>query len=156
MNKMLISLFLVFTLSGCDSDLYNELFRNPYQVEIADKVELGADWKEFSPDPALEIINQTQWITLEFEDVITWDFKMDGFESDGLLDKDGNPVQIDIKVLTQDGTTYYMSETALAGFIAFGTDGEKLPRGSSVSKVYIKSDKVIANVKIGWLCITGK
>ncbi|WLQ15407.1 hypothetical protein O5O45_05675 [Hahella aquimaris] len=156
MNKILISLLLAFTLSACDNDLYNELFRNPYMVDVAEGVELDQNWKKFSPKYPLEIINQRQWVTIGFEGAEKWGFIMDGWESRGLVDQDDNPVQIDVKIVTQDGREFHLTESAKASFIAFGIYSTKLPKDTEVSTIYIRSSRAIADANIGWLCTTGK
>ncbi|ABC31271.1 conserved hypothetical protein [Hahella chejuensis KCTC 2396] len=156
MNKFLITLLLAFTLSACDNDLYNELFRNPYMVDVAEGVKLDQEWKKFSPKSPLEIINQRQWVTIGFEGAEKWDFIKDGMESIGLVDQDDNPIKIDVKIITLDGREFRLAESSISSFIAFGIYSTKLPKDTEVSTIYIRSSRAIADANIGWLCTTGK
>jgi len=65
-KKTLLSFVIILSLAACDNSTYNELFRNPYIVEVVEANSINADkWYEFATKA--EAYNKNNEIHISFD-----------------------------------------------------------------------------------------
>jgi hypothetical protein len=162
--RSFLLLIAIFALTGCDKHLFNEIFRNPHIVEIAELDSLKANqWYEF--DTNIKALNKRQNLVIEFlgSDPSELDSEIVGFEiyGDGpsrffstrFPDKD---IIIDVKIRSVKGNEYTFVPRGQSGGMIFINTSDISIMGELISSIRIKSNLDHKNIKLTWISRTGK
>ena len=158
MKRIIILLLSTFFITACDSDTFNEIFRNPHIVEIAKIESMEADkWYEF--DTHLEAINREQTITVSFDgsDPKSLDFSV--IENKSVFKSEkfpGKIIDIDIIATSSSNIEYEFKPSGRSNSIYFIPRKDKINKGEVITKVRIKGNLNYRNVNMEWMSRTGK
>lgn len=148
----------VLMLSACDNQVFNEVFRNPYVVEIAKIDSLEANkWYEFKTEA--KAINKIQEMMISFDGGLGED--IDIFSRDDrsiYVSKKypGREIEMDLVVMDSSGKEYKWIPSGLARGILFSDYENEIPMGEMITKVKVRGNVDYRNVKITWISRTGK
>ena len=157
MKRIFILLLSTFLITACDSNTFNEIFRNPHIVEISKIESMEADkWYEF--DTHLEAINREQTITVSFDgsDPKSLDFSV--IENKSVFKSEkfpGKIIDIDIIATSSSNIEYEFKPSGQSGGMIFWPL-EKIKLNEEISSIKIKSNLNINAVSIEWMSRTGK
>ena len=152
-------------LTACDNELFNELFRNPYIIEVAELDNINANqWYEFETNA--KALNKSQYIEVLFKgseagnlDVthVGHDENYEGgrhvFTSTAFSEDE---IIFEIKGLTNDGVEYSFTGSGLANGIYFEYLDEPVLMGKTITLIRMKANLDHEDIKVMWVSRTGK
>ncbi|UTV99863.1 hypothetical protein KDW99_01555 [Marinomonas rhizomae] len=156
--KRIIILLSTFFITACDSNTFNEIFRNPHIVEIAKIENMEADkWYEF--DTKLEAINREQTITVSFEgsDPKILDFSI--IDNKSIFKSEKFPekvIDFEIVATSSSNIEYAFKPSGQSGGIIFRLKEKKIDKEEIIVRIKIKGNLNYKNVNIEWMSRTGK
>ena len=154
-------LLLTIGLTGCDSSLFNELFRNPHIVEIGHLDNMEADkWYEFRTE--IKALNHTQNIIVSFDGSAPDELTYNHLDSSGVSLNYQSSLfpekSIDFELLAYDegNKEYKFRPSGQSKGIIF-IDEHNIPLQKETLKLFkIKSNLKHKNIHITWISRTGK
>ncbi|MFT4763374.1 MAG: hypothetical protein ACI9OH_000460 [Oleispira sp.] len=162
--RSFLLLIAIFALTGCDKHLFNEIFRNPHIVEIAELDSLKANqWYEF--DTNIKAINKSQEVIIDFlgsapseldSEIVGFDIYGDGpsrFFSTRFPDKD---IIIEINARSSEGDEYTFHPIGQSSGIIYINKSDISIRGKVINSIKIKSNLDHESIKLTWISRTGK
>lgn len=161
-NHLITILLLTVSLTGCDSSVFNELFRNPYIVEIGHLDSMRPDkWYEFNTKKT-KALNLWQEITITFNGSEPSKLNFENDNSTKLKSSSypDSYIKFDVVAFDMSGKKYSFRQVGLSNGIIFSCECE---RGKSTSlqgkdfiKFKVKANLDYKNVNITWMSRTGK
>ena len=162
----MLSFVIILSLAACDNSTYNELFRNPYIVEVVEANSINADkWYEF--DTKAEAYNKNNEIHISFDgsEPEKMTFQTVDFHTE--TNPFGTPEYIstafpedkiifDVKAVDIDDIEYDFTAVGQGGGIIFEYDKNSPLIGKTIKGIWIKSNLDHENVKVTWVSRTGK
>lgn len=122
---------------------------------LVESVTLGQEWQTFTFRPPLEVQRVGQVILMQLEGVTDW------VEPHGaLLLNDGSKIQIEVKLIDQNGERHALVPVSIGASVGFGParaeEGAGFAKGRQFIELRLRSNKPILTKKIEWYCWTGK
>lgn len=163
--NVLIVVFSLLTLSACDMDDFNSVFRSPYIVDIGSIESMEPNkWYEFSRD--FEAINSRQQVRFSFigSDPQSLDMKVKNdpthrlgqrseFETDLYPNK---KIKINVFIYDEAGKEYEFEALGKSSAILlYSASGENL-KGKKFKAIKVRSNLNLKDIEITWISTTGK
>jgi hypothetical protein len=164
--RSFLLLIAIFALTGCDKHLFNEIFRNPHIVEIAELDSLKANqWYTFQTD--IKVLNKNQVIRIDFLgsapeelalEIIDYDINSgeggrSQFHSKRFPNKE---ILFNVKASDTTGTEYMFYPGGHSSGIRYHNKHDINMREKLINSIKIKSDIDHKNIKLTWISSTGK
>lgn len=165
MLKIFTLIIALFPLTGCDNHAFTQFFRNPYIVEVGELDTLNADqWYEFKT--FAKALNKKQVIRIEFLGSDPTEFDFESRESDRGNTSNASPfyskrfpgkkIIFEVIASSSKGEDYKFRATGRSSGIRFiNASGESLI-GDVITKIRIKSNIDLRDIKLTWISRTGK
>lgn len=164
-KNTLLSAVIILGLTACDNELFNELFRNPYIIEVTELDNINANqWYEFEVNA--KALNKRQYIEVLFDGSeagnlgvthVGHDENYEGgwhvFTSTAFPEDE---IIFEIKGLTNDGVEYSFTGSGLANGIYFEYLGEPVLMGKTITLIRMKANLDHKDIKVSWMSRTGK
>ena len=155
-NKTKVILVIALTVVSFAAFVFYKFQTRQIYLQIATDVQVSSDWIEITPQPALTVCNQQQFITITIEGYNQTINEVDN----ATVKPDEKFLKPDVQIIDDQGIVYNLKIDAqeLNG-IRFARDNapgsdRSFPRDSYFTKVRIRSDKPFRSSKIYWMCYT--
>ena len=163
--KIFILCIAILGVTGCDNQTFNELFRNPYIVEIGELDTLKAgQWHEFKTHA--KALNRRQVIRVDFLGSAPSELGYEYIEPDtegGVRHRryysketPNKEIRFEIKASTMVGGEYEFYSGGRSSGIRYINKSDINMMGEVITSVKIKSNLDHENIKVTWISSTGK
>lgn len=150
---------------GCDNHVFNEIFRNPYIVKIAEMDTLKSDqWYEFKTD--IKALNRRQVIRIDFlgSNPSELDFEVIEYDANNIDSHNrfyskhfpNKDIIFDVMASNTKGEEYTFHPSGQSSGIRFSNNSNINMRGELINSIKIKSNLDHKNIKLTWISSTGK
>ena len=164
-KNTLLSAVIILGLTACDNELFNELFRNPYVIEVAELDNINANqWYEFETNA--KALNKTQQIRILFKGSGPESLEAksvghdENYEGGRIFYTStafpGHEVNFEVHVFTQDGERYDFQPIGQSGGIILYYGDEQPLRGKTIKLINLKANLDHEDIKVTWISTTGK
>jgi hypothetical protein len=153
-NRILAGIVFMLLLFGigCQS-----LFKEPKGgsvQKISNKINLGSDWVEFSPQPPIEATKSLCYIGLKISNVKGWG----DANNETIALTDGSQLKIEIELINEKGQSTFLFPVGLAEFVEFGKRAKNRDniqdayfiKGEKFSKIRIKANQSLIVDEVIW------
>ena len=164
MNKSLLYFYILFPiigLTGCDSALFNELFRNPHIVEIGHLDSIESDkWYEFNTK--FTAINKTQKIRITFSgSAPQYIDTVDSTDHSSILyhtssQYPNQPILFQIIAIDNNGNEYSFIPSGHSSGLIYRHNGQEQLFSITFNKFKVSSTANLSDLTIDWISYTGK
>lgn len=166
MKKILLFFYVgiaFISLTGCESELFTQLFRNPHIVDVAKLDEMTAgQWYEFKTD--IRALHRIQSLQVIFDGSEPSKLKMSvrgprKIGKGGIFTSSSFPnkeIRFEVLIIDSDKKTYLFETGGQSRGLLFYHLGDENLKGKLVTKVKIKANLNHRNIKVLWTSYTGK
>ena len=155
----------ILAITACDNLYFNELFRNPYKVDIGVIDSLSADkWYIFETE--FEAPNKKHVITIEFLGSDPSEFDTQTRELNEAKNPSktlfystrfpGKSIEFEVLVIDINDVEYSFRPTGRSNGIRFISDKDESLQGVEFNVVKIKSNLDLDDIKVSWISSTGE
>lgn len=163
--KFIMMAVSIFAITACDNLYFNELFRNPYKVDIGVIDSVSAyEWYVFETE--FEAPNKKHVITIEFLGSQPSEFDIQARELNEAINPSkslfystrfpGKSIEFEVLVVDIYGAEYTFRPTGRSSGIRFISDENGALRGAKFNSVKIKANLDLDDIKVSWISSTGK
>ena len=164
-KNTLLSAVIILGLTACDNELFNELFRNPYIIEVIELDTINAnEWYEFETDA--EALHSIQEIEIVFKgcepgildaSLVGHDENYEGgrvvYTSKAFP---GYEVIFDVQVFDSDAVEYNFPPIGMSSGITLRYDDALIIKGKTIKTIRLKANLDHEDIKVTWISRTGK
>lgn len=155
----------IFAITACDNIYFNELFRNPYKVDIGVIDSVSADeWYVFETE--FEAPNKKHVITIEFLGGHPSEFDIQARELNEATNPSkslfystrfpGKSIEFEVLIVDIYDIEYTFRPTGRSSGIRFISDKNESLREVQFKSVKIKANLDLDDIKVSWISSTGK
>lgn len=153
-NRIFVGAVLMFLLLGIACQKLPQGQNEGGVRKISNKISLGSEWVEFTPQPPIEAGKNLCYIGLKISNVKGWG----DANNETIALTDGSQLKIEIELINEKNQSTFLFPVGLAEFVEFGKHAKNRDniqdayfiKGEKFSKIRLKTNQPLIVDEVIW------